>query len=65
MSEAYIEIENKELSERFKKLSEDMRRDILFLPSLYYEKDFRKTKETTKEDKKQESDDSDDYEDYE
>jgi predicted nucleic acid-binding Zn ribbon protein len=64
MSEAYIEIENKELSERFKKLSEDMRRDILFLPSLYYEKDFRNTKDT-KEDKKKESDDSDDYEDYE
>lgn len=36
---AFDEIDNKETSERFKKLSEEMRRDILFLPSLYYGKD--------------------------
>ena len=63
MSEAYLEIENKELSERFSKLSEEMRRDILFLPSLYYEKDFRNKK--TDEKQNDQSDSSDDYQDYE
>ncbi|CAI2378053.1 unnamed protein product [Moneuplotes crassus] len=37
MSQAYLIIENEEASKRFTKLSEDMRRGILFMPSLYYE----------------------------
>lgn len=41
LSMAYKEIDNEGISERFAKLSEEMRRDILFLPSLYYEKDMR------------------------
>ena len=39
LSDAFKEISNEETSQRFKRLSEEMRRDILFLPSLYYEKD--------------------------
>ena len=45
LSDAFKEISNEETSNRFKKLSEEMRRDILFLPSLYYEADAKVSEE--------------------
>ena len=41
LGQAYLEIENEETSKRFTNLAEEMRRGILFLPSLYYESNLK------------------------
>ena len=51
LGQAYLEIENEDISQRFVKLAENMRRGILFLPSLYYEN-------TVRIEKKEESDEN-------
>mmetsp|Transcript_26803 Transcript_26803/g.23663 ORF Transcript_26803/g.23663 Transcript_26803/m.23663 type:complete len:126 (+) Transcript_26803:63-440(+) len=59
LSTAYTEIENEAIAERFTKLSEDMRRGILFLPSLYYQNNVSigaKPKLASEEDSEEDSD---------